>query len=59
MPQPDPMLAEIIAQLEARLAEKDQQIADKDQQLSRKDQAPAQRFLNSPWLKSGFEGARL
>jgi transposase len=41
MPQPDSMLAEIIAQLEARLAEKDQQIADRDQRLSRKDQALA------------------
>ena len=35
------MLAEMIAQLQARLAEKDQQIADRDQKLSRKDQALA------------------
>jgi transposase len=40
-PQPDSALAEIVAQLQARLAEKDQQIADRDQQLSRKDQALA------------------
>ena len=31
MPQPDPMLAEMIAQLEAQLAEKDKQLARKDQ----------------------------
>ena len=41
MPQPDPMLAEIIAQLQAQLAEKDQQLAYRDQQLTRKDQALA------------------
>lgn len=41
MPQPDPKLAEIIAQLEARLADKAAQLADRDQQLARKDQALA------------------
>jgi transposase len=45
MPQPDPMLAEIIAQLQLQLAEKDaqfkSQLADKDQQIARKDQALA------------------
>ena len=34
MPQPDPTLAEIIAQLEAQLAAKDQQLARKDQALA-------------------------
>ena len=34
MPQPDPKLAEIIAQLEAELAAKDQQLARKDQALA-------------------------
>ena len=41
MPQPDPVLAEIVAQLQAQLAKKDQQITDRDQQLTRKDHAPA------------------
>ncbi len=41
IPQPDPALSEIIAQLQAQLADKDQQIADRDQRLSRKDQALA------------------
>lgn len=39
--QPDPTLAEIVAQLQAQLAERDQQIADRDQRLSRKNQALA------------------
>ena len=34
MPQPDPTLAEIIAQLEAQVAAKDQQLARKDQALA-------------------------
>ena len=34
MPQPDPMLAEIVAQLQAQLADKDQQLARKDQALA-------------------------
>jgi transposase len=34
MPQPDPMLAEIIAQFEVQLAEKDAQLARKDQILA-------------------------
>jgi transposase len=34
MPEPDPKLAEIIAQLEAELAAKDQQLARKDQALA-------------------------
>jgi transposase len=34
MPQPDPMLAEMIAQLQAQLAEKDQQLARKAQALA-------------------------
>ncbi len=38
---PDPLLAEIVAQLQAQLAERDQQIAARDQQLTRKDQALA------------------
>jgi transposase len=45
MPQPDPMLGEMIAQLQAQLAEKDAQfttqLAEKDQQLARKGQALA------------------
>jgi len=41
MPQPDPMLGEMIAQLQAQLAEKDQQLTDKNRQLARKDQALA------------------
>jgi transposase len=40
-PQPDPTLAEIVAQLQAQLAERDQQIADRDQRLSHKNQALA------------------
>jgi transposase len=39
--QPDPKLAEIIAQLQAQLADRDQQLADRDQRLSRKDQVLA------------------
>ena len=35
------MLAEIVARLQAQLAERDQQIAARDQQLTRKDQALA------------------
>ena len=38
---PDPLLAEIVAQLQAQLAEREQQIAARDQQLTRKDQALA------------------
>ncbi|MGA9672847.1 MAG: hypothetical protein WBQ94_26765 [Terracidiphilus sp.] len=34
MPQPDPMLAEIIAQLQAQLADKNQQLSHKDQALA-------------------------
>lgn len=34
MPQPDPMLAEIVAQLQAQLAERDQQLSRKDQALA-------------------------
>ena len=34
MPQPDPMLAEIIARFEAQLAEKDAQLTRKDQVLA-------------------------
>ena len=41
MPQPDPILAEIVAQLQAQLAERDQRIADREQQLSRKNQVLA------------------
>ena len=41
MPQPDPTLAGIIAQLKSQLADKDQQLAGKDQQLAGKDQALA------------------
>jgi transposase len=41
MPQPDPILAEIVAQLHAQVAKRDQQIADRDQLLSRKNQALA------------------
>jgi transposase len=41
MPQPDTTLADIIAQLEAGLADKTTQLADKDQQLARRDQALA------------------
>jgi len=41
MPQPDLELAEIIAQLQARLADQAARLADKDQQLVRKDQALA------------------
>ncbi|MFZ0746834.1 MAG: IS66 family transposase [Terracidiphilus sp.] len=39
--QHDPALAEIVAQLQAQLAERDQQIADRDQQLMRKNQVLA------------------
>ncbi len=41
IPQPDPRLAAIVAQLESQLADKDQQLTDKDRQLARKDQALA------------------
>jgi transposase len=41
IPQTDPALAEIVAQLQAQLAERDQQIADRDQQLMRKNQVLA------------------
>lgn len=45
MPQPDPMLGEMIAQLEAELAKKDEQfkaqLAEKEKQLARRDQALA------------------
>jgi len=41
MPQPDPILAEIVAQLRAQVAERDQRIADRDQQLMRKNQVLA------------------
>jgi len=41
IPQADPALAEIVAQLQAQLAERDQQIADRDQQLMRKNQVLA------------------
>ena len=41
MPQPDPILAEIVAQLQAQLAERDQRIAGQRALLSRKDQVLA------------------
>jgi len=45
MSQPDPILAQMIAQFEAQLAGKDKQLADRDQQLASRDQALARAEL--------------
>ena len=59
MPEPDPMLAEMIAQLEAQLAEKDQQLVDRDQRLARKDQALALAELKIQVLEERLRKQRI
>ena len=54
MPQPDPELAEIIAQMQARLADQAARLADKDQLLVRKDQALALAEVKIKVWKSAF-----